>query len=196
MPSRVCAYTRERLRRLRRSASLTGVGKVRDAKNKRSAVTLGEQMARRRTLLEVRKEAAEFTQGLRRGMDPADAVQMILDNMTTAYEYATQNVMELEVDEYFQETITGKRLHPWIVEQERLGLQNVHVAAKASSMGLAERQVRLQEQQAAIFATVFEAVMVEAGLDNHLRRKIHEGIALKLDDIEGTAAELPAPVAA
>lgn len=184
------------MRRLRRCPTLRSVGKVRDAKNRKSHATVGEAMRRRRMLVEVRQEAAEFTKGLYRGQDPAEAVQMVLDNMTTAYEYATQQVMELPVDEYFVDTVTGKRLHHWIVEQERLGLQIVHTAAKAAAMGLAERQVRLQEQQAAIFATVVEAALTAAGLNADQRRSIHEGIATRLEDIQGTAEELPLRAAA
>lgn len=172
------------------------MGKVRDKKNKASHRTLGDRMHRRRMLLEVREEAAEFTQGLRRDMDPADAVQLVLDNMMTAYEFATQNMMELPEDEYFVETLGGKRLNPWIVEQERLGLQIVHTAGKASSMGLAERKIVLQEQQAAIFALVVDAVLVAADIDPDKRRVIHQGIAARLEDIEGTAEEITPKVLA
>lgn len=177
------------------------VGKVQNAKNKASAKAYAEKQAekkatlavafeRRRILAEVRREAAEFTSGLRRGQDPADAVQMVLDNMTSCYEYATQQMMQLEEEEYFVETLGGKRLHPWIVEQERLALQIVHVAGKAAGMGIAERQINLQEQQAALFATVVEAALVQAGLGSEQRRIVHQEIATRLEDIEGTAVEL------
>lgn len=168
------------------------MGKVRDAKNKESHATVGKAIQRRRILAEVRQEAAEFTNGLKRGQDPAEAVQMVLDNMTTSYEYATQQVFELLEEDYFVKTLAGDRLHPWIVEQERLALQIVHVAGKAAGMGIAERQVRLQEQQAAIFATVVEAALVAAGLKSDQRRAVHQRIASSLEDIEGTAVELSA----
>lgn len=168
------------------------VGKVRDQKNKASAEGVRRQLDRRRTLAEVRMEAAEYTRGLRRGQDPAEAIQMVLDNMTSAYEYATQQVMSLEETEYWIEVLGGKRLNHWIVEQERLGLQIVHVAGKAAGLGLAERQVRLQEQQAAIFAMFVEAALVEAGIDAERRRQVHQGLANRLEDIEGTAVELTA----
>lgn len=166
------------------------MGKVRTAKAKALGEAMKETQKRRRLLLEVRQEAAEFAKGLRRNIDPADGVQTILDNMMTQYEYATQQVMTLDEDEYWEMTITGKKLNHWIVEQERLGLQIVHVAGKAASMGLAERQVRLQEQQAAIFATIVEAALVHAGLNADQRRSIHEGISSRLEDIEGTASEV------
>lgn len=146
-------------------------------------------MQRRRMLLEVREEAAEFTQGLKRDVDPAEAVQLILDNMTTAYEYCVQQMMALDEEDYWQPALGGPVLHPWIREQERLGLQIIHAASKAVSMGLAERQVKLQEQQAAIFATVVEAVMVELGLSSEVRHQAHALIATRLEDIEGTATE-------
>lgn len=141
-------------------------------------------------MLEVRQDAAEFAKGLRRNMDPAEAVQAVLDNIASMYEYATQQVYQLSEDEYWRTTLAGKTAHEWIKEQERLGLQMVHVAGKAAAMGLAERSIRLQEAQAAIFATVVEAVLVDAGLDGDTRRAVHQGIALRLDDIVGTATEL------
>lgn len=159
------------------------MGKVRDAKNKTSNATLGEKMRHRRLLAEVRSQAAEFAVGLDRGVDPAEAIQRILDNMMTAYEYALEKMFTLQEDEYFTDTITGKVLNPWVREQERLALQITHVAGKAAAMGLAERQVRLQEQQAAIFATVVEAALVRAGIGSDERRKVHENIAVGLDDI-------------
>lgn len=168
------------------------VGKVRDQKNRASAAATADRFERRRTLAEVRREAAEFTSGLKRGQDPAEAIQLVLDNMQTGYEYATQQVMSLTEDEYFVEVLGGKRLHHWIVEQERLGLQIVHVAGKAAGLGLAERQVRLQEQQAAIFAALVEAALSEAGVGAEQRRQVHQGIANRLEDIEGTAVELTA----
>jgi hypothetical protein len=167
------------------------MGRVRDKKNRQSHREIGEQLRRRRLLVEVRSEAKEFSEGLRRGMDPADAVQIILDNMMSAYEYATQQVWTLQEDEYFTETIAGKRLNEWIVEQERLSLQIVHTAAKAAAMGLAERTVKLQEQQAAIFAAVVERALVQAGVGSEERRSIHQHIGEGLDDLEGTARALP-----
>lgn len=168
------------------------MGRVRDAKNKASNKTVGERMAHRRLLAEVRSEVAEFAKGLDRSVDPADAVQRILDNMMSAYEFALEKMFTLPEDEYFHDTITGKVLNPWVREQERLALQITHVAGKAAAMGLAERQVRLQEQQAAIFATVVEAAMQRAGLNTDQRRMVHEGIAVRLEDIQGTAQELAA----
>lgn len=171
------------------------------AKRKQEQKTLGDRMARRRLLVEVREEAKEFAQGLRTDVDPADAVQFVLDQMTAAYFYATEKAMGLSEDEYWMDTLGGKVLHPWLREQERLGLQIVHVAGKAASMGLAERQVFLQEQQAAMFANVVDAVLRKLDIPYDTRQQIHGGIAEQLDaaanTIDGTARERVAiPVAA
>lgn len=173
----------ELLRAACECATLLGVGRVRNAKNRESSLTLGERMQHRRLLAEVRGEAAEFAKGLDRGIDPAEAIQRILDNMMTAYEYALSQMFTLPEDEYFTDTMTGKVLNPWVREQERLALQITHIAGKAASLGLAERQVRLQEQQAAIFATVVDAALKAAGIGTDERRQVHEGIAKGLDDI-------------
>lgn len=172
------------------------MGRVRDKKNKAASATIAENFARRQALHEVRQEAAEFCEGLKLSTDPAEAIQQILDTMVARWQYASQQVWSLREDEYFVDTIAGKRLNEWIAEEERLALQIVHTAAKAANMGLAERQVRLQEQQAAIFATVVEAALKNAGIDSETRRSIHQGISTKLDDIVGTARELPAAIPA
>lgn len=169
---------------------MLSVGRVRDAKNKQSAATLGKKLMHRRMLAEVRQEAAEFAKGLDRGIDPAEAVQRILDNMMSTYEYALEKMFTLPEEDYFTDTMTGKVINPWIREQERLALQITHIAGKAASMGLAERQVRLQEQQAAIFATVVEAALQRAGIGTDARRMVHESIASRLDDITVTPASV------
>lgn len=161
---------------------------------KAEMATLGDRMKRRKMLVEIRQEAAEFSQGLKRDIDPADAVQQVLDNIMSAYQYATMKVMELPEDEYWVDTLGGKVVNEWLREQERLGLQAVHIAGKASSMGLAERQVRLQEAQAAIFASIVDEALKALGLGTEQRYKAHELIAARLsgDVLEGTATEIAA----
>jgi hypothetical protein len=171
------------------------MGRVRDRKNKEALAEIGARRKRRRLMLEVRQEAAEFASNVRRYADPADAVQQILDNIMDRYEYASQQVYTLSEEDYFEDTITGKVLNHWIREEERLALQVTHIAGKAAAMGLAERQIRLQEAQAAIFATVVDAVLTAHGLDGEMRRQIHEGIANRMEDLVGHAelvSEVPA----
>lgn len=167
----------------------------RTAKRKADAEALkqGKRKTRddRRLLLQAHGRSAEFAEGVRLHLDPADAVSEILDNIMSQYRYATEQVFTLHEDEYWRKTIAGLVPHEWVREQERLAMQAVHVAGKAAGMGLAERQVRLQEAQAAIFSTVVEAALTASGLDMETRRSIHQKIAEGLEDIEGTAKDLP-----
>lgn len=165
---------------------------TRTQKRKEEQRTLGNRMKRRRLLLEAAQEAKQFTEGIRLNQDPADAIQEILDNMMMAYRYAVEQMFTLDETEYFVETITGAVPHHWIREQERLALQVTHVASKAAHMGLAERQVRLREQQAAIFASVVDTVLLHMGMSVNDRRKAHELISAQLDAIEGQETEVPA----
>jgi hypothetical protein len=194
LPSAGVRYARMRGWRYAAAASYAGAVPSRQTTERRKAEgrTIGEAMKRRRMMLEVRREAAEFCKGLSRNADPATVVQVVLDNIYTAYEYATQQVMELTEDEYWFEALGGKIPNHWIREQERLGMQLVHVAAKASAMGLAEREIHLQEAQAALFASVLDAALKEAGLTIDQRHGIHVGVSRRLDDIEGTAKEIAA----
>lgn len=167
-----------------------GMGTVKTARAKAENKRLGEQFKRRKMLMEVRAEAAEFCEGLARNIDPAEGVQQVLDNLMDRYEYATQQVYLLDEDEYWLNSLGGKVVHHWIREQERLGLQLVHVAAKASAMGLAERTVRVHEAQAALFAQVVEKALVASGMAAEDRRTLHAAIAEGMMTIEGTATEI------
>lgn len=157
---------------------------------KEAQAEIRSRVPRRRMLAEVRQEAKEFSDSLRRNIDPGEAVQEILDQIHAAWQYATMKVALLDEDDYFQTSMGVEVPNVWIREQERLGMQAVHVAAKASAMGLAERQVQIQEAQAALFQTVVEAALVKAGLPLDQRQNVHQAIATGLEDIEGTAEEL------
>lgn len=144
----------------------------------------------RRLLAQVHHEVREQI-GPRINMDPAAAITEILDNLMVMYRYAMEQVAALPEEEYFRSAMGGHIPHEWVREQERLALQTVHVAGKAVAMGLAERQVILQEQQAALFSHVVEAAMVKFGLDMDTRRQLHAAIADRLEDLaKGTAVEL------
>lgn len=171
------------------------MGRAATRKAKDEQKTLGQQMQRRRMLLQVKEEAREFAEGISNRTDPAEAVQAVLDHIYAAYQYATQQMFSLTEDEYWRETLGGRVPHEWIREQERLALQVVHIAGKASGMGLAERMVRIQEAQAGMFALVVDQVLKELGMGANDRHKAHELIAAKLEQqaaIEGTATEVQA----
>lgn len=141
-------------------------------------------------LHEALEEVKDLTPAPRRGVDPAEAIQEILDNLQAMYRYATKRVVFMTENEYFRDTIAGPIPNEWIREQERLGMQIVHVAGKASSMGLAERAVRIQEAQASMFATILEEALKVHGLTMEDRRTVMNIVAERLDDIETQGYEL------
>jgi phosphosulfolactate synthase (CoM biosynthesis protein A) len=167
------------------------MARAKTARRKAAQKELVQHLRNKRLLLEATEEAGAFASKMRTHSDPAEAVSEILDNIMTMYRQASMRVMTLGMDEYFRDTIGGQVPNEWIREQERLGMQAVHVAGKAAGMGLAERQVRIQEAQAAIFGTVVEAALVAAGLSMDDRRAVHQSIAEGLEDIEATAEDLP-----
>lgn len=167
------------------------MGKVATAKRKAAAELSATRFQHRRTLAEVREQAAEFAGVMKKGVDPAEAVQDILDEAHGAWQYANEQVLRLPEDEYWVESLGTKVPNPWIREQDRLMHMVLQIASKAASMGLAERMVRLEEIQAEIFSAVVEAALIQYGLNFDQRRSIHESIAQGLDDIEANGAELP-----
>jgi hypothetical protein len=167
------------------------VGKVRDKKRKDEAEQSRRQFAHRRALAQARVTAREFAGSIRTDVDPADAIQDLLDEVHGAWQYATQRTLELDESEYFVESLGMKVPNQWIREQERLAGILLQVAAKAASVGLAERMVRLEEVQAEIFGRAVEAALQAAGLNFDQRQVIHQKIAEGLDDVEGIAQDLP-----
>jgi hypothetical protein len=117
----------------------------------------------RRMLAEWRKEATEFGASLSRNIDPTKAVQQLLDGAHASWLYAQMQMLQLTEDEYFEEQMGMTVPNKWIREEDRLAGKVLVIAAKASNMGLAERQVRLEEQQAALFGKVVEAAIRMAG---------------------------------
>lgn len=149
------------------------------------------QRRNRRLLAQVHEEARELAlSGKRADIDPADAVQEVLNAMMAMYRHATLQVAALEEGEYWRETVAGPIPHEWIREQERLGLQVVHTAGKAAGMGIAERRVRLEEARAILFAGIVDSVLRRFEVPADQRALMHEAIAAGLDDIVASGAEV------
>jgi hypothetical protein len=166
------------------------MGKVRDQKNKASTEVARRQFSHRRALAQVRKDAKEFAESMRTGVDPAEAVQDVLDEVHGAWQYATQQVMHLDESDYWVDSLGMKVPNHWIREQERLANMIVTIAGRAAGMGLAERMVRLEEMQAEIFGRAVEAALVAAGLNFDQRQAIHGTIAENLDDVEALGTDV------
>ena len=166
-----------------------------NARRKEGVIAQARADKRKRLLAEALEGVADYTAAPRRGLDPAVAIQEVLDNLVALYKYITAQLVMMPAEEYFRETIAGLVPNEFLREQERLGMQIVHVASKASAMGLAERAVMLQEAQAAMFGTLVEAALVkmDIGLDD--RRKVHDLIAQGMEDIEAQGADVMERVA-
>lgn len=159
-------------------------GKERTARRKAEGKAVAQTKRNRRLLAQVHHEAREVAlAGKRIPSDPADAVQEVLDAMLAMWRHAWLEVQTLEETDYWRETIAGKIPHEWIREHERLGLQIVHVASKATAMGVAERRVRLDEAKAILFAGIVDTVMKEFNVPQDQRIQMHERIAAGLDDL-------------
>lgn len=166
-----------------------------NAKRKAALQAQTKKVERKRLLHEAMAEVGDLVAVHSRGVDPAIAVQDILDSLMSLFKVATAKVAFTPEDEYFIETIAGPVPNKWLREQERLMMQIVHVSSKAASMGLAERAVRVQEAQAAMFAMVLEKVLLNKGLDFDARREIMAGVAEEFDSIEARGVDLMERVA-
>lgn len=190
--ARTRAYARARgVRCADGAATLRPVSRrEKNAARRASLLAQVERDRKKQLLHEAASTVADLVPAPRRGIDPAEGIQEILDNLMALYRLASSKVFFLAADDYFKDTIAGPVPNEWIREQERLGMQVVHVAGKAASMGLAERAVRIQEAQAAMFATILEAALKQQGLEIDDRRSIMNKVAEELDAIEARGVEL------
>lgn len=103
--------------------------------------------------------AAVVTFGLPREIDPQTALLEEVHRTAGHVAYLGQVVADLEHDELTHDSIVGKSPSVWLGMYERERAHLVKVAATCISAGIAERQVRLAEEQGKQLAGVLRGVL-------------------------------------
>lgn len=110
--------------------------------------------------------------GLTREVNPQDALLEEVHRSAGVVAYLQGVVSELGKDDLKQYD-TGKegthweRASVWVVMYREERAHLVKVAAEAIKCGVAERQVRLAEQQGLLIAQAIKGILVELGVDGH-----------------------------
>lgn len=123
--------------------------------------------------------------GMPEVVTPTQAITGVLSLAVGNLAYVNAKVLEIDEAELFDSD-----KYRWVSWQERLMDRVAKYAATAVNMGVAERQVRLAEQQTKLMQRLLEGVMGELELTPEQRRKVGPAIRSQLDVIEGQAREL------
>lgn len=132
---------------------------------------------------------------------PSEALQHAMDLTYGQLIYASQRVAQLEEEQVFVNSISGKIPHHWIRFQRQLTKELADYAKVAANVGIAERRTALQEAEADMVGRYLEAVLGELGLSEEQRKLLGPAMRRHLtlvqgdqpeEVIEGTAEEVAA----
>lgn len=133
--------------------------------------------------------------GVETPTDAGDALDLVLGVRRGMVDALAAKVRELE--ELLERGENAASLHPYVRALDSALTQLAAAAKLSADMGVDERRVRVAERQAELIAGVINAVMVEliaAGLPDRFRALAGEAFKrhlAQLDDVDGTARELP-----
>jgi hypothetical protein len=123
----------------------------------------GVSKKRRAVYAELRDAAVRYEIKVN-GTDPIEALQMCLDRAVEHWRVAMAAVDKIEEGNLFEDTINGKMPHHWFRLENQLRQEVTRLSAAMINLGIAERQVRVQEAQAMLLAKMVRDAAVEAGL--------------------------------
>jgi hypothetical protein len=126
-------------------------------------------------------------------VSPEQALQETLDRAYSWMIYWATVADKLSIEDRWRSTINGKIPHEAIRAEAEYRQEVAYLAARALDLGIAERQVALNERTAAALVGVLDQAMDAAGLNKDQRRALGAGLR---EAIEGTATERPELTAA
>lgn len=116
--------------------------------------------------------------------DPVEALQELLDVAVAEFRLAQQRCLELEEDYIWRDTIAGKQANEWIRLRDEYFERLQRLTERMVALGIADRQVKVQEAQTLLVAQEVIAAAEEAGLSRTEVRAL--GAALRRRAKEGT----------
>jgi hypothetical protein len=120
----------------------------------------------------------------------AQALQLVLDRAMGSLYVAASYADDVPVDEFwvkYWDAQGNVRVEPnkWYKLEAALRVEVHQIAADMTRLGIAERQVAVEEQKATWVLAAIRAAANDAGLNNEQVRLLGEGIRRRL--VEGTA---------
>jgi hypothetical protein len=158
-------------------------------------LTVARNRRKNRALHLARQQAARNAEGIRLNIDPGEALQEVLDRAVSMLRFAGEKAADVPEDQVIIMGAFGPMENVWVHLEERMRLEVGHLAANMVKIGLAEREVRMKEAQAALIVAALVEAAREAGIPRDQVKRLGPALRAKLTDIEGTATERE-PVAA
>lgn len=124
---------------------------------------------------------------------PEEALQEALDRAFSWMNYYAKEASKLPRTQLWRETINGRVAHEVLRAEAEARQEVAYLAARSLDLGLAERQLQLNEQTATIMISFIELVVGRLNLTPSQRRALGPTIRESLADFEGTARELTQP---
>jgi len=148
-------------------------------------------MTRRKVVWGEIQQLVESTDPARMaGVGTVEALQFCLDRAMTALYVAATMADDVPVEEFWVRFVDAQgntRVEPnkWWKLEQALREEVSGLASDMTRLGIAERQVAVEEQKAAWVLAAIRAAAADAGLSNDQVRLLGEGIRTRL--IEGPA---------
>jgi hypothetical protein len=137
---------------------------------------------------EARKEVEARRSVMPLNVHPIDALQEVLDSTLADFRYAQDQVDRLEADGVFRETAQGTLPHEWIRLRDQYRDDLERMLNNFVRLGIAERNVRIQEAQATLIVMSLEVVAQQVGITKEQVRAMGAALREKLE--QAAAREL------
>lgn len=120
-------------------------------------------------------------------VDPATALQEIVNRLTARWRHACQQVDELGPGQLTVMTAFGPIDHEWIRAEQYLADRLARVCIEVERVGLAERMVALEESKAQLFVRALQAAAADVGIPRDKVKALGPALRTQLDIIQGNA---------
>lgn len=122
-------------------------------------------------------------------VDPANAMQYVLDRATHMLMNAVKGVEDLEADEIWRDTMVGRIPNEWIRLEDDLRKEVWGLAGKMIALDLDDRKARAAEIMAAILAPVLKGILDDLNLNKAQMAKAPKVIQGHLELLEGGSSD-------
>lgn len=165
---------------------MPGQPRTRQIASRRKRITNDARKARSVAYAELVRDAAELGVERPTGTTAGAVLQEVLDRTVGHYRYAASEVDKLTLQEFWVHGVddVGNTIvepNKWYKLESELRAEIVRLASRMEDLGLAERQVQLEEARAALVVAAIRDAAREAGLNQAQMRKLGQGLRSRLE---------------
>lgn len=140
---------------------------------------------RSRQLKAARAEVARRVDGVRFDIDPADALQEVLDRAVSMLRVVGSNADEVKEDEMTVMTAFGPIENMWLRLERDLRQEVGALAARMVQIGIADRAVKVQEAKAVLLVQAIQAAAREVGIPRDKVKALGPALRTNLELMSG-----------